>query len=304
MPGAGVPAVRQLSPQWTFWSFATTCSVPAPVFAVLRTGRKRGTHEPVTPLDFVLLCRGLRALGVSEGATLVVHSSLSAFGEVEGGAKTVVRALRRCVGESGTFVVPTFTGDVITDPHPDCRTAGIAGVDEARARVPLFEDAFPTRMGAIPTAVLAEPDRVRSRHPQASVAAIGAAAKNITEHQPFAYAMGADSPFRKLYELNALIVLLGVGHDRNSFLHHAESLLPVHRTKLRRFPYVVEGQRVWLEAPDVGHDNGTHFPRIGAEWAERGLARRQVIGAARCEMVEAVPFIDFARHRLEQLLRQ
>jgi aminoglycoside 3-N-acetyltransferase len=257
----------------------------------------------MTPLGFDLLCRGLLALGVSEGTTLVVHSSLSAFGEVEGGAKTVVRALRHCVGESGTVVVPTFTGDVITDPHPDCRTAEIPAVDEARMRVPLFHDAFPTQMGAIPTAVLAEPDRVRSGHPQASVAAVGAAAKDITGYQPFAYALGADSPFRRLYGLRAGILLLGVGHNRNSFLHHAESLLPVHRTKLRRFPYVVEGQRVWLEAPDVGNDNDTHFPRIGAEWADRGLARHHVIGAARCELVEAVPFIDFARQRLEQLLR-
>lgn len=76
--------------------------------------------------------------------------------------------------------------------------------------MPLFHDAFPTSMGAVPSAVLAEPGRLRSRHPQASVAALGAA------------------------------VLLGVGHNRNSFLHHAESLVPGHRTKLRRFPYVVE----------------------------------------------------------------
>ncbi|MGW6932525.1 aminoglycoside N(3)-acetyltransferase [Lentzea sp. NPDC054927] len=240
---------------------------------------------------------------MTEGATLVVHSSLSAFGEVDGGAGTVLRALRRCVGEAGTIVVPTFTGDVIADPHPDCRSAGVPEVEAARARVPLFHDASPTSMGAVSTAVLAEPDRRRSRHPQASVAALGAAAEHVTEHQPFAYALGADSPFSRLYELKAKIVLLGVGHNRNSFLHHAESLLPVHRTKLRRFPYLVEGQRVWLEAPDVGDDNDTHFPQTGAEWADLGRASRQVIGAARCELVDAVAFIDFARQRLDQLLR-
>jgi aminoglycoside N3'-acetyltransferase len=106
----------------------------------------------------------------------------------------------------------------------------------------------------VPTALLADPARRRSRQPQASVAALGAAAEHITEHQPFAYALGADSPFSRLYVLKAQIVLLGVGHDRNSFLHHAESLVP-------------------------------------------GL------GTARCELVDAVPFIDFARKRLEQLLR-
>lgn len=254
----------------------------------------------MTRVDFDLLHRGFQALGVTEGATLVVHSSLSAFGEVDGGADTVLRALRSCVGEAGTIVVPTFTGDVIADPHPDCRTPGVPEVEAARARVPLFHDAFPTTMGAVPTAVLAEPGRLRSRHPQASVAALGPAAEHITEHQPFAYALGVDSPFSRLYDLKAQIVLLGVGHNRNSFLHHAESLVPGHRTKLRRFPYVVEGQRVWLEAQDVGNDNDTHFPCVGADWEQ---SRQQVIGRARCELMEAVPFIDFAKKRLAQLLR-
>ena len=258
----------------------------------------------MTRVDFDLLHRGLRALGVTEGATLVVHSSLSAFGEVDGGAATVLGALKECVGETGTIVVPAFTGDVIADPHPDCRVAGIPEVEAARARVPLFHDAFPTTMGAVPTALLAEPGRRRSRHPQASVAGLGAAAEHVTEHQPFAYALGADSPFCRLYALKAQILLLGVGHDRNSFLHHAESLVPGHRTKLRRFPYLVEGQRVWLEAPDIGNDNGTYFPRIGAEWADRGQSRRQTIGNARCELLDAVAFIDFARMRLDQLLQE
>ncbi len=256
----------------------------------------------MTRVDFDLLRRGFQALGVTEGATLVVHSSVSAFGEVEGGATTILRALRSCVGATGTIVVPAFTGDVIADPHPDCRTVGDPSVEAARARVPLFHDASPTSMGAVPTTVLAEPGRRRSRHPQASVAALGPAAEHITGHQPFAYALGAGSPFSRLYELEARIVLLGVGHNRNSFLHHAESLVPGHRTKLRRFPYVVEGQRVWLEAPDVGDDNDTHFPRVGADWAEQGPVSRQVIGAARCELMDAVPFIDFAKKRFAELL--
>lgn len=120
-------------------------------------------------IDVDLLRRGLQALGVTEGATLVVHSPLSAFGELDGGAHTVLRALRTCVGT---------------------------------------------------------------------------AAEHLTEHQPFAHGLGADSPFSRLYDLKAQIVLLGVGHNRNSCLHHAESLAPGHRTKLRRFPYLVAGERV------------------------------------------------------------
>ena len=51
--------------------------------------------------DFDSLCQELSALGVRDGAVLMVHSSLSAFGDVDGGAQTVTRALLRCVEASG-----------------------------------------------------------------------------------------------------------------------------------------------------------------------------------------------------------
>jgi len=51
---------------------------------------------------------GLRALGVCPGMMLEVHSSLRAFGYVEGGARTVIRALQNVVGEQGAIVMPAF----------------------------------------------------------------------------------------------------------------------------------------------------------------------------------------------------
>jgi aminoglycoside 3-N-acetyltransferase len=220
--------------------------------------------------------------------------------------------LLTAVGPSGTVVVPSFTGQVC-DPRPGADPLD-PEVIRARAAVALFEDRTPTVMGALPRAVLARPDRVRSRHPQASVAGIGPAAGQITASQPLAYALGADSPFGAMYRLGAQILLLGVGHNRNSFLHHAETLVTGHRRKLRRFPYLVEGQRVWVEVPDVGDDNDTHFPRVGADYAAAsgiatasGIAaasgfREADIGRARCQLLPSGPFIDFARRRLAELL--
>jgi aminoglycoside 3-N-acetyltransferase len=246
------------------------------------------------------LVDGLGRLGVRTGTVLMVHASLSAFGPVHGGAETVLDALLTAVGPSGTVVVPSFTGQ-ISDPCPGADPLD-PEVIRARAAVALFDDRTPTAMGALPSAVLARPDRVRSRHPQASVAAIGAAAGQLTASQPLAYALGADSPFGAMYRLRAQILLLGVGHNRNSFLHHAETLVDGHRRKLRRFPYLVEGQRVWVEAPDVGDDNDTHFPRIGADYAATAGIRQAGIGRADCQLLDSVPFIDFARRRLAELL--
>jgi aminoglycoside 3-N-acetyltransferase len=254
-------------------------------------------------MDASSLQRELMALGLPEGAIVIVHSSLSAFGDVDGGAQAVVAAVRQCVGTRGTIVVPTFTPQV-ADPCPLADMSDASCVDNARANVPLYHDGLPTPMGAVANAILADPHRLRGHHPQASVAAVGAHAREITAEQPLLYALGKHSPFERMYRLGAYILLLGVGHNRNSFLHYAESLVPQHRRKTRRFPYVIHGERVWVETPDVGDDNGTYFPRVGAEAQAEGLVRTAVVGQATCQLMQSVPFVDFAKDRFATWLAQ
>jgi len=56
-----------------------------------------------------ILVRDLKRLGVREGITMIVHSSLSSLGWVCGGAVTVIQALMETVTEEGTIVMPTQT---------------------------------------------------------------------------------------------------------------------------------------------------------------------------------------------------
>lgn len=59
-------------------------------------------------VDKAAILASLRELGVKEGDTLMVHSSLSACGHIVGGAKTVIDALVEAVGEDGNFFFPSF----------------------------------------------------------------------------------------------------------------------------------------------------------------------------------------------------
>lgn len=188
---------------------ATTLDSAEPVLTAARgTGRsgrlgaEGGSVAVVVDTDVV--CAGVRELGVG-GGVVIVHSSLSALGEVEGGTDAVVRGLLRAVGPEGTVVVPAFTPQV-ADPFPEYAGAGDAEVDQARAGVPLFHDGLVTPMGAIPNAVLGWDGRCRSRHPQASVAAVGARAAEVTRRQPLAYARGAGVAVRE--------AVSGAGTDR------------------------------------------------------------------------------------------
>ncbi len=52
---------------------------------------------------------GLRDLGVQVGMIIEVHSSLSSFGTVSGGALTVIDALKNVITNTGTILMPSFT---------------------------------------------------------------------------------------------------------------------------------------------------------------------------------------------------
>ena len=54
------------------------------------------------------LVSGLGSLGLTSGDVVFVHSSLSSFGHVEGGAETVVQAFLEVLGPEGTLAGPSF----------------------------------------------------------------------------------------------------------------------------------------------------------------------------------------------------
>jgi aminoglycoside 3-N-acetyltransferase len=107
----------------------------------------------------------LRSLGVKNGDILLVHSSLSRFGHVEGGADAVIDGILDAVGTEGTVLVPTLTGSDKLSP----------------ANPPIFDVLnTPSWTGIIPETFRKRPEAVRSLHPTHSVAAIGKKAREIT----------------------------------------------------------------------------------------------------------------------------
>ena len=60
---------------------------------------------PVTKSELI---KGLTDLGVEPGMILEVHSSLSSFGNLEGGAMTLIDALKELVTEEGSIFMPAL----------------------------------------------------------------------------------------------------------------------------------------------------------------------------------------------------
>nr|WP_233416134.1 AAC(3) family N-acetyltransferase [Streptomyces sp. N35] len=127
-------------------------------------------------------------------------------------------------------------------------------------------------------------------------------AHEIVRDQSLGFAVGRTSPFGRLHDLGGHILLVGVGHDRNTFLHYAESLTPAPRLKVRRFPMAVDGERVWVETTDVGNDNGRFFPQVGAEFEAHAGIAPVTVGAAECRLLPVADLVPFAAGRLAELL--
>jgi aminoglycoside 3-N-acetyltransferase len=255
------------------------------------------------PNTFDSLVRDFSELGVNPGMTVMVHSSLGRVGWTVGGPVTVIRALLETVGREGTLVMPAESPNV-SDPcgWSDDRVK-VEWHDTIRAHLPVFDPlTTATTMGAVPEAFRTFPGTVRSNHPLVSVCANGRFAEVITKHHALAFSEGPGTPFEKLYELDSFTVLLGVGFDRCTSLHYAESLVPSRRTTVSRFPMMQKSERVWTEVRDMAADNGVHFPLLGAQFANNCAVRAARVGGADAMLFSTRELVDFAKDYFARVL--
>ena len=258
--------------------------------------------ETETPATVASLTADLRALGVTPGMVAFVHSSLSAMGWVCGGPVAVILALQEALGPDGTLVMPTHTSDLTEPSRWENPPVPESWWPVIRESMPAFDpDLTPTRaMGVIPETFRKQAGVLRSDHPHVSVCARGPRAQEITADHSLANGLGEDSPLGRLYDLHAHVLLLGVGHERNTSMHLAE-----YRADYATKRTIEDGAPAaagWVAFSEFETDS-SDFDRVGEDYlqSEAGHAvRRGRVGLADSQLMPQRDVVDFAVSWLEK----
>ncbi len=223
------------------------------------------------------LVQALTVLGLRPGMDVLVHSSLSSIGWVEGGPDALVAALVETVRPGGTVLFPALTGTK----------------EDSAANPPRADYARPPArwVGKVPAAACLHEGAVRSVHPTHSVVAIGPRARALTDgHERCDSPCGVGSPYHRLALGGGHVLLLGCDHQSNTSLHMVEEIggAPYHL-----LPDVAEGT---VRLPDgeartvttaihqwIPRDLTRLEPRLVAAVAQR----TGHVGRAECRLVDA-----------------
>ena len=175
-------------------------------------------------LNEAKILEALQSFGPFNADLLLVHSSLSACGSIEGGPATVISALRSWISNGTLLALPTHTWS-----YPD--NTGVAPVYDYTST--------PSLVGAITNYYWQQPGVVRSLHPSHSLAASGSGAEELCAgHELCETPCGAGTPYQRIAVGNSSVLMFGATLDAYTLFHTAEDMAQV--------PYLYAPEQVTL----------------------------------------------------------
>ncbi|QBO37199.1 AAC(3) family N-acetyltransferase [Periweissella cryptocerci] len=169
----------------------------------------------------------LKLVGIEQGDSIIVHTSMKSLGWISGGERAVITALCTAVGEDGNVVMPSQTPELsdpstwTEDPAPE------AEWDDIRDSIMGYDKMLTPVIGQGRVAELFRtyPNVLRTEHPLDSFSVWGKDADEIATLDNYDFPFGDDGVLGKLYKHDAKIVMIGTDFETNTSIHLAESRL-------------------------------------------------------------------------------
>ena len=152
----------------------------------------------------------LESMGLKGDETILIHSSMKAIGAVDGGADTVLDAWMEYF-KDGLLLLPTHTWKTVNADNP------VYNPYTTPSCVGLLTNMFMKRDGVI-----------RSLHPTHSMSGYGKnAAEYLAGEEYHNTPCTPGGCYDRLKEVGGKVLLVGVGHERNTYIHSVEEVLNV-----------------------------------------------------------------------------
>lgn len=204
----------------------------------------------------------LGELGISPTDKVAIHSALRAVGPIENGADGLIDALCEYLSE-GLLLIPTHTWKDFSSLYYDVKESEPC-------------------LGVLSRVAAQREDGVRSLHPSHSVTAFGKGASAYVAGEELSTTVTPPtSALGRLYEERGKILLIGVNHTRNTYLHTVEERLGVkNRLHPDGFVFTVktkDGQL--LKTPPIHPFHSEGIPHGASEYFENYKKPLEALGA-------------------------
>ena len=242
-----------------------------------------------------VLKQHLSDMGLTGAETIMIHSSMKSIGEVEGGVDTVVDTLMEFFVD-GLLLTPTHTWNQMSEIYNtfDPKTE-------------------PACVGIIPNTFMKKDGVVRSLHPTHSIAAFGKRAEEyIKGEENAATPCPPGGCWDRLREEDAKILLLGVTHIRNTYIHSIEEVYDVPE-RLTVEPTVfqikmpdgsMKSAVMYRHYNEVTEKRGEvisdNFDKMKAGYFNAGAAKSVRFGDAQCILCDAKKIFEVTGKILEK----
>lgn len=225
----------------------------------------------------------LRAMGAPRDRMVLMHSSLRTVGKVEGGAEGLLDALiEYFTAEGGLFCVPTHTWHNL----------------ENGSEFTLDMSSSDNCLGYFSTVAASDPRGYRTESPTHSMVIFGdrALAEEVARGELVADTpVSPDTCYGKLYERDGFVLLVGVAHNRNTYLHTVDEILGIpnrmgnqfYTTTIRKANGEVVERKLRLFDTDYTSDISDRFIKFDVPFRYHRCGTDGFLGNAPTQLLSA-----------------
>ena len=224
----------------------------------------------------------LKELNAPKDKPIIVHTSLRAIGKMQDGAKGLLTVFKEYFTEKGgSLIVPTHTWSNFYEKND----------------IFLDFNSNETCVGVFPNIALQDGTGVRTDNPTHSAVVFGD--KFITDElikaEPTALTPTApNGVYGKLYDFDGCVLLVGVGQEKNTYIHAVEEMLCVPdrlsdlpmKMKVKYKDGEIKERDFCYMTERIG-DVSIYFPKYEPAFRKHGAIKDGFIGNAKAQLCSA-----------------